>query len=197
MWFTGPVLFLVRHGRTDANARGLLQGRLDPPLDETGRAQAAAAARMIGGADEVISSSLCRARETAGFFGRTPTIDDRWIEIAYGDLEGVPVTDVPDPVWRSWREDPDYRTPGGESFGDLDARVRAACDELRDRIHGRTVVVVSHASPIKAAVAWALGAPMTSIFHAHLGQGTVCRIGAGRFGPMLHSFNEPVVIPEQ
>ena len=55
------MLYLVRHGRTDANAKGLLQGRLDPPLDEIGRKQAEAIATLIGDVDEVISSPLVRA----------------------------------------------------------------------------------------------------------------------------------------
>ena len=73
------MLYLVRHGRTDANAHGLLQGRLDPPLDELGHRQAAAVAERIGPVDEVIASSLRRAQDTAGYFGDDVVIDDRWI----------------------------------------------------------------------------------------------------------------------
>ena len=184
------MLYLVRHGRTSANARGLLQGRLDPPLDEVGRAQAAAIAAMVGEVDEVITSSLVRARETASRFGREPTVDDRWIEIAYGEYEGVPAGEVPPEVWQSWRENTEYRTRGGESFGSLDERVRSACEDLRERIHDRNIVVVSHVSPIKAAVAWALGVTMEIMFHCHLSQASMCRIDYGRFGPVVHSFNE-------
>jgi alpha-ribazole phosphatase len=188
--FTEGVLYLVRHGRTAANAKGLLQGRLDPPLDETGRAQATAIAAMVGPVDEVICSSLVRARETAECFGIEPTIDDRWIEIAYGEYEGVPAGEVPPEVWQSWRENRQFRTRGGESFGDLDDRVRSACEELRDRMHDSNIVVVSHVSPIKAAVAWALGVTMEIMFHCHLSQASLCRIDHGRFGPVVHSFNE-------
>ena len=74
------MLYLVRHGRTTANERGLLQGRLDPPLDEVGRAQAEAIARMIGRVDDVIASPLARAQETAEYFGKPVTLDDRWLE---------------------------------------------------------------------------------------------------------------------
>ena len=56
------MLYLVRHGRTDANAQGLLQGRLDPPLDDVGRAQAGAIARLIGQVDEVIEPRETRVR---------------------------------------------------------------------------------------------------------------------------------------
>jgi broad specificity phosphatase PhoE len=184
------VLYLVRHGRTAANASGLLQGRLDPPLDAIGRHQAAAIAALIGSVDSVISSSLVRAQETASYFGQPLTIDDRWIELAYGEYEGVPAGEVPPEVWQAWRTNAAFATKGGESFGALDDRVRAACDELSPRIYAEDIVVVSHVSPIKAAVAWALNATMDIMFHCHLGQASVCRVSMGRFGPILHSFNE-------
>jgi alpha-ribazole phosphatase len=190
LWFTEAVLYLVRHGRTAANKEGLLQGRLDPPLDEVGRRQAAAIAAMVGDVDEVISSPLVRARETAEFFGREPTIDEQWIEIAYGEYEGTPAGEVPPEVWQSWRENSDFRTRGGESFGDLERRVRAACEGLLDRMGERDIVVVSHVSPIKAAVAWGLGVTMEIMFHCHLAQASLCRIDVGRFGTVVHSFNE-------
>jgi alpha-ribazole phosphatase len=188
------VLYLVRHGRTDANARGLLQGRLDPPLDAIGRRQAAAIASMIGDVDEVISSSLVRAVETAAYFEREVAIDDRWIELAYGEYEGMPAGEVPPEVWQSWKTNSMFATKGGESFGALDARVRSACADLSDRIHGRNIVVVSHVSPIKAAVGWALNATMDIMFHCHLSQASLCRVDMGKFGPLLHSFNEQAPI---
>ena len=189
------MLYLVRHGRTTANERGLLQGRLDPPLDEVGRAQAEAIARMIGHVDDVIASPLARAQETAEYFGKPVTLDDRWLELAYGELEGMPASEVSGEVWRQWRDDPLFATEGGESFGALDARVRDACNDLVARMGDRDVVVVSHVSPIKAAVAWALNAPIGIMFHCHLSQASLCQIGIGKFGPLLHSFNERAPSP--
>lgn len=184
------MLYLVRHGRTDANAQGLLQGRLDPPLDELGHRQARAMADRVGAVDEVIASPLVRARETAGYFGDDVTTDERWVELAYGEYEGVPVGEVPPEVWQSWRTNSEFATKGGESFGALNARVREACEELTDRLGGRDIVVVSHVSPIKSAVAWALNTTMEIMFHCHLSQASLCRIDIGKFGPVLHSFNE-------
>ena len=184
------MLYLVRHGRTSANASGLLQGRLDPPLDEIGRKQAEAIAALVGPVDSVIASSLVRARETAECFGLPVEVDDRWIELAYGEYEGVPAVEVPDEVWQSWRTDGLFATEGGECFNSLDVRVRAACDELADRIAGEDVVVVSHVSPIKAAVAWALDTTLEIMFHCHLSQASVCRVGMGKFGPVVYTFNE-------
>ena len=84
----------------------------------------------------------------------------------------------------------------GESFGSLDERVRSACGDLTDRISDHDIVVVSHVSPIKAAVAWALGVTMEIMFHCHLSQASLCRIDVGRFGPVLHSFNEQARVPD-
>jgi alpha-ribazole phosphatase len=190
VWFTGCVLYLVRHGRTSANASGLLQGRLDPPLDDVGHEQARAIAALIGDVDTVISSSLERARQTADYFGRDVVVDDRWIELAYGEYEGVPAGEVPPEVWQSWRTNAMFATKGGENFGSLDARVRHACLDLAARIYDEDIVVVSHVSPIKAAVAWALNTTMDIMFHCHLSQASLCRVSMGRFGPLLHSFNE-------
>lgn len=184
------MLFLVRHGRTDANARGLLQGRIDPVLDELGHRQASAMAERVGAVDEVIASPLIRAQETAAYFDTEITTDERWVELAYGEYEGVPVGEVPPDVWQSWRTNAEFATKGGESFGALNARVREACEELTDRLAGRDIVVVSHVSPIKSAVSWALNTTMEIMFHCHLSQASLCRIDIGKFGPVLHSFNE-------
>lgn len=188
------MLYLVRHGRTDANASGLLQGRLDPPLDELGHRQARAVAERIGHVDEVYASSLQRAQDTAGYFSDDVVTDDRWIEVAYGEYEGVPVGEVPPEVWQSWRTNREFATRGGESFGSLDARVRSACEDLAGRLAGRNIVVVSHVSPIKSAVSWALNATMEIMFHCHLSQASLCRIDMGKFGPLLYSFNEQALV---
>lgn len=186
----------MRHGRTAANASGLLQGRLDPPLDDVGRKQAMAIAELVGPVDTVISSSLVRAVETAQCFGAEVEIDDRWIELAYGEYEGARAVDVPRDVWQSWRDDPDFATDGGESFGELDRRVRSACGELAERIGDEDIVVVSHVSPIKAAVAWTLDTSLEIMFHCHLAQASVCRVAVGNFGPLLHTFNEQAVVAD-
>jgi broad specificity phosphatase PhoE len=64
------MLILLRHGRTKANAGGLLQGRIDLELDDLGQQQAQAAAAAIGKADRVIASPLVRAQQTAAAFGQ-------------------------------------------------------------------------------------------------------------------------------
>jgi broad specificity phosphatase PhoE len=184
------MLLLVRHGRTDANAQGLLLGRLDPSLSEEGRAQAAALAAKIPQDARVIASPLSRTRQTAEAFGLPFEVDERWIELDYGELDGLPLRDVPPDLWREWRADPAFAPPGGESIAALGVRVRAACTELVDEIREHDVVVVSHVSPIKAAIAWALGAGDDLSWRLFVQVASVARIGADQWGTTLRSFNE-------
>jgi broad specificity phosphatase PhoE len=184
------MLLLVRHGRTDANAQGLLLGRLDPPLSEEGRGQAAALAAKIPDGARVIASPLLRTRETAEAFGRPVELDERWIELDYGELDGLPLRDVPADLWREWRADPAFAPPGGESLAALGVRVRAACTDLVDEIRERDVVVVSHVSPIKAAIAWALGAGDDLSWRLFVQVASIARIGADQWGTTLRAFNE-------
>jgi broad specificity phosphatase PhoE len=184
------MLLLVRHGRTDANAQDLLLGRADPSLSEEGRAQAAALARSVPPDARVIASPLRRTRETAEAFGRPVELDERWIELDYGELDGVPLRDVPVDMWREWRSDPTFVPPGGESLATLGVRVRAACADLVDEVRARDVVVVTHVSPIKAGIAWALGAGDELAWRLFVQVASVARIGVDQWGPSLRSFNE-------
>lgn len=190
MCSTVVVLILVRHGRTEANAAGLLLGHLDPPLDAVGRAQAELVACAIGSVHRVVTSPLRRAMETADFFEVAPEVDERWIELDYGSLDGTPVRDVTSDVWARWRQDPDFVPGGGESLAHLHDRVVDACEDVLDSAVDHDVVVVSHVSPIKAAMAWALGVGIDTSWRAHLDQASITRIGVGRRGPVLRSFNE-------
>jgi broad specificity phosphatase PhoE len=188
------VLILVRHGQTAANRSGLLLGRSDVPLTDLGRAQAAgvsAAVRAGANVAAVIASPLRRARETAACFELPVQIDERWIEIDYGGLEGRPFAEVPESLWGRWRRDVEFVPDGGESLAACGRRVREACAELAARVAVEDVVVVSHVSPIKAAVCWALAIDERATWRMQLGLASITRIGAGRDGaPHLLSFNE-------
>lgn len=184
------LVTVLRHGRTSANARGLLQGRVDNPLDDVGHAQARAASHALGPVDRVISSPLRRAVETAGYFEGDPQIDDRWIELDYGDWDGIAMGDVPRETWQAWRDDLDLRPPGGETLNELGERVRAALEELAAVDDGGHTLIVSHVSPIKAAVAWALGVSDEVGWRTFVSPASITRIGVGERGPVLQSFNE-------
>ncbi len=190
------MLILVRHGESTGNADGLLLGRTDAPLTRRGLDQARSLTAAVSGVTRIISSPLSRARDTAEALGTglPVEVDERWIEIDYGEYEGSPLGSVPAEVWTRWRADPGFRPPGGESLLEAGTRVRSACEELfgpdgagvRD---AGPVVVVSHVSPIKAAVCWALGLGDEVAWHLYLATASVTRIAWGRDGPLLAGFN--------
>jgi broad specificity phosphatase PhoE len=210
------MILLLRHGRTAANAGGLLLGRDDPVLDEEGQRQAAALAATVLATTErpvvhVVSSPLARCRQTAEVvaagLGVPVSVDERWIELDYGALEGMPTASVPQETWATWIADVSWVPPGGESLAALGARVRAACDDLA-RTHGGPtadpggparpgghrggddVVVVTHVSPVKAAVAWALGVGDEVAWRLFVAPASITRIAVSGARRSLHSFNE-------
>ncbi len=182
-------LYICRHGRTEANASGLLLGRADPELDTVGRAQATAIAAAVPNAELVISSPLLRCRQTAEAFGLPLTIDERLIELDYGEFDLKPLSELPAEIWAEWRADNDFRPPGGETLNELGARVHGALEELADQAIARDVVLVSHVSPIKAAVAWALQCSMHVSWRCFVAQASITEIGVTRNGPSLRLFN--------
>jgi broad specificity phosphatase PhoE len=189
------MLVLVRHGRTASNAAGLLLGRGDPPLDEVGRAQAAALVGAIPSPARVISSPLARARATASVFGIDVEIDERWIELDYGDWDGQPLASLPPETWARWRADIDLRPPGGETLRELGVRVRAACTSLADDARDADIVVVTHVSPLKAALAWALGVGDEISWRVHVTPASIARVGVRAGGPVLLTFGETAHLP--
>ena len=184
------MLILVRHGQTEANRHGLLLGRADPPLCGAGRDQAEALARALPRPARLVSSPLTRAVETARAVGAEIEIDERWIEMDYGRLDGCPASDLDAAGWRAWRDDPTHVPAGGESVAAVGARVRAACHDLADTAADADVVVVSHVSPIKAAIAWALGVGDEVAWRMWVEDAAVCRIDTSGSAPRLLAFND-------
>lgn len=183
------MLIMLRHGRTEANAAGLLQGRIDPDLDDLGKQQARAAAEWIGPVDRVIASPLRRAQQTAAAFGQPVETNEQFIELNYGEWEGTPVRDVPPATWQQWRDDLDFRPPGGETLNELGARVRSGLNALMHVAVDQDVVVVSHVSPIKASIAWALGVDDQVTWSMFLAQASICRIAVTLDAARLIEFN--------
>jgi broad specificity phosphatase PhoE len=198
------VLILVRHGESTANAAGLLVGRQDAPLTERGLAQAHTLGPVLGNVTRVISSPLARARATAEALGTglPVEIDERWVEIDYGEFDGEALGSVPAEVWARWRSDPEFRPADGETLSEAGLRVRSACQDLfASDGHGArgpgSVVVVSHVSPIKLATCWALGLGDQGTWRLYLATASVTRIAWGVGGPVVHRFNEtPWSLPD-
>jgi len=191
------MIAFVRHGQTAANVAGQLQGHVDTPLTAEGAAQAerVAAALTDFAPVRVLTSPLQRARSTAGAIGARigveVEVDKRLIEIDYGEWDTLALADVPLELWSEWRVNASYAPPGGESLKAVTTRVIDFCTSRLDEWRDELVVAVSHVSPIKAAVCWALDVDEFVTFRMQLGLASITRIGSRADGsPYLASFNE-------
>jgi broad specificity phosphatase PhoE len=164
-------LIIVRHAEPDA-MRGRIYGRLDPPLSPTGRAQAERVALWLQPVplDAVYASPLRRARETAGFLVRERGIEmaihPGLVDIDFGEWEGRRFDELErsDPeLYRSWMTQPTRtRFPGGENFGELQARVLAAVGEIRRET--ASAALVAHAGVNRVILGNVLGLADDAIF---------------------------------
>jgi broad specificity phosphatase PhoE len=192
------LLTLVRHGQTAANAQNLLQGHVNHPLDEVGLAQVSllgGALQKISPVSRVVASPLQRAQQTAQAItqGLSQHIevetDPRWIELNYGDFDGQPVSSVSPEQWATWRTDEHFRPPHGETLAELSVRVHDAIDALLADSVSAHIVVVSHVSPIKAAVAWALGVGVEVSWRTALDRASMTTVRLDAKHPALKTFN--------
>lgn len=189
------MIVLARHGETPANRRGLILGRADPELTDHGRSQAATMARALAREHPVavVSSPLRRARQTAESIasatGLAMEVDERLIEVDWGELEGRPYLGMA-PAGLIAAESGSPVAEGGESLASLRERVAPCCEELLERAGSGLVVAVSHVSPIKAAVAWSLGVEDRVAWRMRLSLASITRIARRGDGLFLVSFNE-------
>jgi probable phosphoglycerate mutase len=205
------VLILLRHARTAYNAEGRLQGQYDSPLDDVGWVQAQAAGAFLRERFEVVkvfTSALARTRQTveaAGFADRPTVVDDRWREIDFGDYDQRRIQEVNENLGARWLADPEWTPPGGaESMAALHRRIGAALDDvvaahagIDPRARRRdSVLVVSHATPIKSAVAHAAQGGPAMILRLSIGLGSVSTIAPNHDGLVLASFNERPPLPQ-
>jgi probable phosphoglycerate mutase len=177
-----PATFvLLRHGETPLTPQKRFSGSggTDPSLSDIGREQAervAAALARRGTIQHIVASPLARTRETAAIvaarLGLEVAVDDGLRETDFGAWEGLTFAEVrerhPEDL-NAWLASPDAApTGGGESFAATATRVAAARDRLVAAHPGRTVLLVTHVTPIKTLVRLALGAPPESLFRMEL-----------------------------
>jgi probable phosphoglycerate mutase len=149
-------LVLVRHGQSVDNAQARLQGQADRPLSDAGRAQARALRAALPRFEQVVTSDLVRASETAALLGYPDAArDERWREIALGEWQGRPLAEFEDETAYSWRGG-SISPAGGESWLQFQRRVGGAVDELVRA--GGTWLVVCHGGVVRAALSHATGA---------------------------------------
>lgn len=185
-----PATFvLLRHGETllTPEKRFSGSGGTDPELSAVGRDQAARAAvhfAALGTVQEIVSSPLRRCRETAAAvadrLGLDVRIEDGLRETDFGAWEGLTFGEVRERYGddlTAWLADPETPpTGGGESFTEVAERVAAARDRLTARYAGRTVLLVTHVTPIKTLVRLALEAPARSMFRMELSAASISTV---------------------
>ena len=154
-------LLVIRHGPTDWNEAGLIQGHADRPLSETGRDQICTARLPPEWANaRCLSSPLRRAMETAMLLGLDPTPEQRLIEMAWGEWEGQSLKTLREKLGPAMIENEarglDFRPPGGECPRDVQTRL----NPLLETLDGRTIFV-THKGVLRALYALATGWTMT------------------------------------
>lgn len=200
------TIILLRHGVTDNTVRKLFcgSGGTDPGLNELGEEQAARAAgwlHRLGTVDAVVSSPLRRTRETAAVVGRELGFDvdlePGIAEAAFGEWDGHSFAEIMEkwPVEiEAWLGSTAIAPPGGETFDAVYDRVVVARDRLLRDYAGKTVVAVSHVTPIKMMIRLALDAPMRSIYKMELAPASITTIQWWPDGtPSLRNFS---VVPD-
>src|SRR5215203_5128566 len=195
---TVTTVILVRHGQTPSTGT-ILPGRAPGlHLADVGHEQAGRAAARIGEletVDAIYTSPLERARETAAPIGKArglkPVVERGLLECDFGEWTGAELAKLAKlPAWATVQRAPSTFTfPGGESFSSMQHRIVSAVDKLRAAHPGGTIVCVSHADPIKAAVAHALGTHLDLFQRIVISTCSITAIVYGRSGPAVLTVN--------
>ena len=192
------LMLLVRHGQTATTGKVLPGRAAGLHLSDAGRAQAEATAERLAAlprVDAVYSSPLERTRETAApiakRLGLKVTVDRGLLECDYGEWTGGELKALArTPEWRVVQRHPSgFRFPGGESFPEMLTRFTAALRRLCAAHVGGVVVAVSHADPIRLAVADALGAHLDHFQRVVVSPASVSAIAYGELGPAVLTVN--------
>jgi probable phosphoglycerate mutase len=192
------TILLVRHGQTSTTGK-VLPGRAKGlHLADAGRAQAERAAARIAElqrVDGVYSSPLERARETAAPIasatGSKVHVDKGLLECDFGQWTGASLRRLMRKrEWATVQRAPStFRFPDGESFTEMQHRVVTTLDRLRDAHPGGTVVCVSHADPIKAVLAHALGSHLDQFQRIVISTGSISVVSWSMLGPIVLAVN--------
>jgi probable phosphoglycerate mutase len=181
------TLILLRHGVTPHTSGKRFSGGLggdNPGLSDEGRAQIRAAAAWLKDLkdriDAVVCSPVRRTRESAEIvaaeLGLPLEEEPGFAEMEFGAWDGLTFVEVAEKhkeTFDAWLGDLDAPPPGGESFRTVETRVLAGLRRVLDQHPGRTVVVVSHVTPIKTLVAKTLSAPLDAVFRMELSPASV------------------------
>ena len=200
------VVLLVRHGSTPSTGKELPEPGAGPSLSDAGRKEAEEAGQLIAAWRATLpplaalySSPLSRTRETAGIVGKALNLDvveERGlVDCDVGEWAGEPLSHLSrKPEWPVVQHYPSgFRFPGGESMAEMSARIVGTVRALAARHPGHAVVVVSHADPIKAVLAEALGVHLDLFQRIVVSPASVSSISYSQAGPavMLTNWTGP------
>ena len=192
------LLLLVRHGQTPTTGTTLPGRAKGLHLADAGKAQAEAVAERLAilpRIDALYASPLERARETAHPIGRVRGLATRiergLLECDFGEWTGAALADLAKkPEWKTVQNYPSgFRFPAGESFSEMQVRIVSTMARLRDAHAGGVVVCVSHADPIKAAVADAMGTHLDLFQRISISTCSVTAIAYSPHGPHVLTVN--------
>jgi probable phosphomutase (TIGR03848 family) len=192
------LVLLVRHGQTPTTGAKLPGRAPGLHLSDKGRQQAEAAAARIAGLGHVTAvyaSPLERTRETAApiakALGKRTVADKGLLECDFGSWTGGSLARLrKKPEWRKVQRYPSgFRFPDGESFLEMQTRITSTLERLSAGHPGQTIVAVSHADPIKAAIAQALGVHLDLFQRIVVSPCSVSAILYGDGGPMVLASN--------
>jgi probable phosphomutase (TIGR03848 family) len=192
------VVLLVRHGLTPTTGIKLPGRAPGLHLSDEGRRQAEAAAERIGKVAKIAAvycSPITRARETAQPIGRAVKralrIERDLADLDIGEWTGMSLKQAARrPEWETVQRNPSsFRFPGGESFPEMQTRMTSALGRIVARHPGQIVVAVSHADPIKAAVAQALGTPLDLFQRIMIAPSSITVVAYRRGGPSVLTVN--------
>lgn len=192
------LILLVRHGQTPTTGKVLPGRATGLHLADVGREQAQKAAERLAvlpRVDAVYASPLERAQETAQPIARALKqrikTDKGLLECDFGDWTGAALTDLmKKPEWSTVQRAPSTFTfPNGESFTAMQSRMVGALDSIRKRHPGGVVVCVSHADPIKAAVAHAMGTHLDLFQRIVVSTCSISAIAYSHSGPVVLTVN--------
>jgi len=199
------TILLVRHGETDFNRDGIIQGHIDIPLNDRGRDKTVLLRGALDGrpVDALYASPLKRALETARILsdGMTHTVKELpgLMEFNFGKWEGRVFTDIiaeyPE-EWRTWKERwREAEIPGGETFAAFTSRVLAALNEILEAHAGKTVLVATHGGPIRAILAHCIcGDCVEGYWKFQIDNSSLTELEFHPYGAVLKKFNyRPVV----
>ena len=195
---TPTRVVLVRHGETDHTAEKRFSGGLassNPGLNDRGRAQVRATAEWLqplaDQVDAIVTSPVRRTRESAEILAEVLgqheiDVEDGFAEMEFGAWDGLTFLEVSErhqDDLDAWLGSLEAAPHGGESFQQVQERVLAGLERTLQAHAGRTVVVVSHVTPIKTLVAHALDAPLLSVYRMELSPASVTVVSFFGGGP--------------